>query len=85
VKIRWSGPELLSAVEAGDYGIPEGSLFVWAGEADDAGHVDSDAWRYLPPSKHDAIRNGHGVVLYGPDTDAWVGAMVAEMLEELTA
>ena len=82
-KIRWSGPELATEDDASNYGIPVGSLLVWAGEADDAGHVEPDDWRHLPPAEHDGVRNAHGIVLCGPATDEWVETVAAEMVAEL--
>jgi len=82
-KIRWSGPVIMTETDASDYGVPVGSLIVWAGEADDAGHVDEDEVRIL--EDHDATKGPHGWAdNYGPETAAWVEASVAEMLAELT-
>lgn len=71
---------MASATDASDFGIPEGSLLIWAGDADDAGHVEEDEWRFLPPEGHDGIRNEHGVVICGPEAERWIQASVAEML-----
>lgn len=78
-KVRWS-EALTGPDDVGNYGVPVGSLAVWAGDADDAGHVEEDEIRFL---KHDAVVNKHGVVLYGPETQAWVEASVAEMLADI--
>lgn len=75
--IRWS-EALATATDASDYGVREGSLIVWAGEADDAGHVDEDEVRIL--EDHDGYVNEHGVLFYGDKTAAWVEASVAEMM-----
>lgn len=79
-KIRWSGPVLLHGSDASDYGVPEGSLFVWAGEADDAGHVEEDVTRIL--QEHDATGTGF-LLTYGPETQAWIDNAVKEMLADL--
>lgn len=80
MKIRWSGPVILTDIDAADYGVPEGSLFVWAGEADDAGHVDEEEVRIL--QEHGAT--GEGFALnWGPETQAWIDQSVAEMLADL--
>jgi len=66
--------------DAADYGVPAGSLVVWAGESDGSGHVDEEVVRIL--EKHDATGVDFAVT-YGPETAAWVEAAVAEMLAEL--
>lgn len=82
MKVRWSGPVLLNASDAADYGVPEGSLFVWAGEADDAGHVEEDETRIL--EVHDAT--GEGFALnWGPETQTWIDNAVQEMLADLAS
>lgn len=80
MSIRWSEC-LASEIDASDYDCPVGALLLWAGEADDAGHVEADAVRFL--TEHDGHMNEHHVLLYGPETEKRVKAALAEMSEEL--
>jgi hypothetical protein len=80
--IRWSGPIFASETEAGDLGIPEGSLLVWAGDSDGSGHVDPDAWRHLPPGEHDATGSDFALS-YGAETAGWIDTAATEVLADL--
>lgn len=80
--IRWSGPAIMAESDARDYGVRPGSLVVWAGESDGAGHVDEDATRIL--EEHDATGSpGDYAIDWGPETQSWLDNALNEMSEEL--
>lgn len=72
----------MSESDAADYGVPAGSLVVWAGESDGSGHVDETETCIL--EVHDATGTpGDYADDWGPETQAWIDRSLVAMSEEL--